>query len=285
MPTTQSRPVPLAGLRPGSGWYAPGMTVETSSPAQSAPTRPAEAYDPAAYGRAVAQDYDSLYKTVPQTEETVGLLAELSDGGAVLEMGIGTGRLALPLQERGIDVAGIEGSPEMVEQLRAKPGGDDIPVVIGDFAESRVDGEFAVVVLALHTIFGLPTPDHQIRCFKNAARHLSPDGVFVIEARVIDPSEFQGGQAVQPRFAGPEQVEIQVQSFDAVSQRVEVTNVHLSNAGVRLNSYTNQYTTPREFDLMARLAGLRLRDRWEGWNREPFTAQSRRHVSLYERRP
>ena len=241
-------------------------------------------YDPAAYGRAVASDYDALYKAVPETDEAVAMLAELSDGQPFLEMGIGTGRLALPLKERGIDVAGIEGSPEMVEQLRAKPGGDEIPVAVGDFAEVRVDGEFAVVVLALHTIFGLPTPDHQIRCFKNAARHLAPGGVFVIEARVIDPSEFQGGKAIQPRFSDAEQVEIQVQSFDAVTQRVEVTNVHLSNAGVRLNAYVNQYTTPREFDLMGRLAGMRLRDRWDGWCREPFTAHSRRHVSVYERR-
>jgi SAM-dependent methyltransferase len=261
------------------------MTVGTNTKDhQAAHTPRTDAYDPAAYGRAVAGDYDKLYKTVPETDETVAMLAELSGGEPILEMGIGTGRLALPLKERGIEVAGIEGSPEMVEQLRAKPGGDEIPVTVGDFAEVRVDGEFAVVVLALHTIFGLPTPDHQIRCFKNAARHLAPGGVFVIEARVIDPSEFQGGKAIQPRFSDAEQVEIQVQSFDAVTQRVEVTNVHLSNAGVRLNAYVNQYTTPREFDLMGRLAGMRLRDRWDGWCREPFTAHSRRHVSVYERR-
>lgn len=239
-------------------------------------------YDPGAYGRAMADEYDSLYQAVPETDEAVARLARLSEGGPVLEMGIGTGRLALALQARGIEVAGIEGSPEMVDQLRAKPGGSDIPVTLGNFADAEVDGQFTVVVLALHTIFGLPTPDDQIRCFENAAQHLEPGGVFVIEARVMDAGDFAGGQAVAPRFSDEHQVELQVQRFDLVTQRVEVTNVHLSDAGVRLNSYVNQYTTPREFDLMARIAGLRLRNRWEGWRGEPFTAHSRRHVSVYE---
>jgi len=172
----------------------------------------------------------------------------------------------------------------MLEQLRAKPGGEDLPVVIGDFADTEVDGAFTVVVLALHTIFGLPTPERQIRCFENAAAHLEPGGVFVVEARVMFPEEFRGGHAVEPRFFDEQQVEIQVQRFDAVTQRVQVTNVHLSEGGVTLNAYENQYTTPREFDLMGRMAGLRLRDRWESWKRELFTASSRRHVSVYERR-
>jgi SAM-dependent methyltransferase len=240
-------------------------------------------YDPGAYGRAVAEHYDDLYSTVPETDEAIALLAELAGDGAVLEMGIGTGRLALPLRARGLEVAGIEGSEEMVAELRAKPGGEDLRVEVGDFADTAVDGSFSVVVLALHTIFGLPTPERQIRCFENAAAHLQPGGVFVVEARIMDPADFRGGQAVEPRFFDEQQVEIQIQRFDVVTQRVEVTNVHLSDAGVQLNAYVNQYTTPREFDLMARIAGLRLRDRWESWRREPFTAHSRRHVSVYER--
>ena len=240
-------------------------------------------YDPGAYGRALAAEYDSLYEAVPETAEAVALLAELADGGGILEMGIGTGRLALPLRARGIPVAGIEGSPEMLAELRAKPGGADVPVVVGDFADTAVDGDFAVVVLALHTIFGLPTPERQIRCFENAAAHLVPGGVFVVEARVMDPADFRGGQSVEPRFFDEGRVELQVQRFDPVSQRVDVTNVHLSEAGVTLNAYRNQYTTPREFDLMARIAGLCLRDRWESWTRSPFTAHSRRHVSVYDR--
>jgi SAM-dependent methyltransferase len=244
----------------------------------------AAAYDPGTYGRGVAEVYDALYRSVPETDEAVEALAELSAGGRILEMGIGTGRLALPLRARGVHVAGIEGSEEMLAQLREKPGGGEIPVSVGDFAEVRVEGRFSVVVLALHTIFGLPTPEHQIRCFENAARHLAPEGVFVVEARVIDPADFKGGQAIEPRFSDAEQVELQVQRFDQVTQRMEVTNIHLSGEGIQLNAYVNQYTTPREFDLMARIAGLRLRDRWEGWRREPFTSHSRRHVSVYERR-
>jgi hypothetical protein len=244
---------------------------------------PVSEYDPGAYGRAVAAEYDGLYRTVPETEEAVAVLAELAGDGALLEMGIGTGRLALPLQARGLAVSGIEASPEMLEQLRAKPGGADLPVAIGDFADTEVDGSFAVVVLALHTIFGLPTPERQIACVENAAAHLEPGGVFVVEARVMFPDEFRGGQAVEPRFFDEHHAEIQIQRFDPVTQRVQVTNVHLSDGGVKLNAYENQYTTPREFDLMARIAGLRLRDRWESWKREPFTASSRRHVSVYER--
>jgi SAM-dependent methyltransferase len=240
-------------------------------------------YDPGAYGRAIAAEYDGLYRAVPETDDAVAVLADLAGDGALLEMGIGTGRLAIPLQARGIPVSGIEGSPEMLEQLRGKPGGAGVPVAIGDFADTEVDGSFAVVVLALHTIFGLPTPERQIRCFENAAAHLERGGVFVIEARVMFPEDFRGGQAVEPRFFDEHQAEIQIQRFDAVTQRVKVTNIHLSDDGVKLNAYENQYTTPREFDLMARIAGLRLRDRWESWKGEPFTASSRRHVSVYER--
>ncbi len=256
----------------------PHAMTDPQSPEDSGPS-----YDPAAYGRAVAADYDSLYRAVPEADEAVEVLAQLAGGEPVLEMGIGTGRLAVPLHSRGVAVAGIDASEEMVQRLRAKPGGDAIPVVVGDFSEARVDGEFAVVVLALHTIFGLPTPERQIRCFENAAHHLRTGGVFVLEARVVDPGDFRGGQAIEPRFSDGEQVEIQIQRYDGLTQRMDVTNVHLSNSGVRLNTYVNQYTSPREFDLMARIAGLRLRDRWEDWRRTPFTAHSRRHISIYER--
>ena len=254
----------------------------TGSPSNGKGSTTASEYNPGAYGRAVAADYDRLYEAVPETSEAVQVLAELAGGGAVLEMGIGTGRLALPLRMRGVEVAGIEGSVEMLDQLRAKPGGGHLPVAVGDFADTEVAGTFSVVVLALHTIFGLPTPERQIRCFENAAAHLEPGGVFVVEARVMDPADFRDGKALEPRFFDERHVELQVQRFDAVTQRVEVTNVHLSDEGVRLNAYVNQYTTPREFDLMARIAGLRLRERWESWKREPFTAHSRRHVSVYE---
>ncbi len=241
-------------------------------------------YDPAAYGEELAADYDGLYKAIPDTDEAVARLGELAGEGSVLEMGIGTGRLARRLHERGIGVHGIEASPAMVAELRKLPGGGDIPVVVGSFADTEVPGErFSVVLLALHTIFGLPSQDEKIRCFQNAERHLADGGVFVVEATVLDVGAFRHGQAVVPRFSGPGHVELQVLRYDGATQTVETTNIHLSNDGVRLNGFTNVYASPQELDLMARLGGLSLRERWGGWTREPFTGDSQRHVSVYER--
>jgi SAM-dependent methyltransferase len=245
--------------------------------------RALDEYDPGAYGREIARDYDSRYRSIPDTEAAIHCLTQLAGGGPVLEMGVGTGRLALPLQRLGLEVTGIEGSVEMVDVLRGKPGGKQLKVVVGDFADTRVPGDFSLVVLALHTIFGLPTPARQIRCFANAAEHLAPGGLFVVEARVVHPSDFVDGQAVQSRFSGEDHVELQVQRYDPVSQRMQVSNIHLADGRpVRMNSFSNQYTTPREFDLMARMAGLRLAARWENWEERPFTGSSRRHVSVYE---
>jgi len=243
-------------------------------------------YDPGAYGRGIAEDYDRLYRSIVDTEAAVDRLIALAGGGPVLEMGIGTGRLALPMHRRGLEVAGIEGSTEMVEVLRRKPGGEQVKVVVGDFADTRVPGDFSLVVLALHTIFGLPTPERQICCFANAARHLGRGGRFVVEARVVHASDFVDGQAVQSRFSGEDHVELQVQRFDPVSQRMRVSNIHLADGRpVRMNSFSNQYTTPRELDLMARMAGLLLAARWSDWEGGAFTGSSRRHVSVYEAMP
>jgi len=241
-------------------------------------------YDPAAYGEYLAADYDALYSAIPDTEDAVACLAELTGGGSLLEMGIGTGRLALPLAARGVAVQGIEASPAMVAELRKLPGGEDLPVAVGSFADTVVpDERFAVVVLALHTIFGLPTQDEKVACFANAERHLDGGGVFVVEATVLDVGAFRRGQAVIPRFANAERVELQVLRYDASTQIIETTNVHLSNDGVRLNGFTNAYASPRELDLMARLGGLHLRERWSTWTRAPFTGISTRHVSIYGR--
>lgn len=241
-------------------------------------------YDPAAYGESIAPEYDALYSSISDTEEAVECLAELAGGGAVLEMGIGTGRLALGLRERGIDVHGIEASPAMVAELRKRPGGADIPVAVGSFAHQEVPGtRFSVVVLPLHTIFGLPDHDQKIDCFENAERHLDDDGVFVVEATVLDIGALRNGQAVIPRFTSRDRVELQVLRYDAATQAVETTNVHLSNEGARVNGFSNSYASPQELDLIARLAGLRLRERWSSWTREPFVGDSGRHVSIYGR--
>lgn len=240
-------------------------------------------YDPSAYGRDIADEYDALYESIPDTDEAVARLAELAGDGPVLELGIGTGRLALPLAARGLEVHGVEASEEMVAQLTAKPGGDEIPVEVASFDDYELRQRFSLVVLALHTIYGLPTQERQVRCFTTAARHLLPGGAFVIEASLLDVGAFRAGQAVRPRFSGEGRVELQIHRYDAVSQRLEWTNVHLSDGGVRLNSGVNLYASPHEFDLMARIAGMELSDRWGDWRRGPFTEASTRHVSVYER--
>jgi SAM-dependent methyltransferase len=215
------------------------------------------------------------------TPETVGrtvdVLAELADGGSVLELAIGTGRIALPLAARGVPVHGIDRSEPMVAQLRAKPGGDAIPVTMGDIATTRVDGAFRVVYLVYNTIDNLTTQDAQVACFVNAAAHLEPGGCFVVEVGVPDLRRLPPGEryvtfAVQDDYVG-------VDEYDVVNQGLIS---HHQSTGRRL-SMPFRYVWPSELDLMARIAGLSLRDRWAGWTREPFTAESRSHVSVWEK--
>lgn len=241
-----------------------------------------EGYDPGQYGRDWADEYDDLYAGLDPTA-AVDTLVELARGGRVLEFGIGTGRIALPLVERGVDVTGLDASPEMVAKLREHPRGGDIPVHVGDFAETRVDGEFAVVCLAFNTLFALPGQEAQIACFRNAARHLAAGGVFAIDAFVPDLGRFRLGQSLVANRVSADGVDIDATRHDPVEQRVRGTMVRLSEAGIRLLPVTVRYAWPSELDLMARLAGLRLRSRWEWWDQKPFTASSGRHVSVYER--
>ncbi len=238
-------------------------------------------HDPEAYGRSIGEEYDALYDDVLDTETQVAVLAELAEGGPVLEMGIGTGRLALPLAARGLRVAGIEASTVMVERLRAKPGAEAIPVVVGDFAEARVPGEFALVLLAFNTIFALPTEDAQIECFRNAARHLRPGGRFVVDSWVLDPTRYEDGSAVSVRYLTPDRLSLDTGVLDAAASRIETVQVVLSDGRVRLFAANHRYAGPPELDLMARLAGLRLEARWADWNRAPYGPGSRAHVSVY----
>lgn len=240
-------------------------------------------HDPEAYGRSIGEEYDALYDDVLDTETTVAVLAALAEGGPVLEMGIGTGRLALPLAARGLEVAGIEASPVMVERLRGKPGGEHIPVVLGDFAEVRVPGEFALVVLAFNTVFALPTEDAQVACFENAARHLRPGGRFVVDSWVLDPARFADGAGVSVRYVTGDRLSLDAGRLDAAASRMETVQVVLSEGRVRLFPANHRYVGPPELDLMARLAGLRLEARWAGWDRAPFGPASRIHVSIYRR--
>ena len=210
-------------------------------------------------------------------EPVVDVLAELAGDGAALELAIGTGRIALPLAARGVPVHGIELSAPMVEQLRAKPGGDRIPVTLGDMTTTRVDRTFRVAYLVYNTINNLTTQDAQVACFENASHHLAPGGSFVIEVGVPDLQRLPPGERFVP--IGVRDDYVGVDEYDVVQQGLIS---HHQSTGRRL-SMPFRYVWPSELDLMARIAGLTLRDRWADWDRSPFTAESRKHVSVWEK--
>ena len=230
----------------------------------------------------VARRYDDCPRG--DEAETVTFLARLAGAGPALEFAIGTGRIALPLAERGVRVDGIELSPDMVEQLRRKMGGDDVEVTMGDMSTTTVPGSYSLVYLVFNTIFNLLTQGDQVRCLENAARHLTDDGVFVVEAGV--PQAWTKEEDyVRPELVGKDTVVLDVCHYDPVTQLLEENHVELFSAGVRLGPIVCRLVWPSELDLMARIAGLELVERWGGWQREPFTASSVRHVSVYRRRP
>lgn len=242
-----------------------------------------EGYGAQTYGDRIAGIYDQLYGTLFDVEGTVALLAGLAGDGPVLELAIGTGRVALPLAERGVEVHGVDISDAMVERLRGKPGGAEIPVTIGNFADVPVDGRYREVFLVFNTLFALVTQEEQVRCFANVARALTNDGVFVVEAFVPDVSRFDAHQTVRVDEVTLEGAKLEVSRHDPVRQTVDSQHVILSHGSIETYPVSLRYSYPPELDLMARLAGLRLRDRWGGWRKQPFTSGSTSHVSVYER--
>jgi SAM-dependent methyltransferase len=241
-------------------------------------------YEASTYGERIAGIYDS-FVTIPaaETEACVGLLADLAGAGPALELGIGTGRVALPLAARGIPMCGIDASPSMVARLRAKPGGEAIPVAVGDFAVAIDGGPYTLVYVVFNTFFALLSQEEQVRCFAGVAAHLAADGAFVLKAFVPVLARFTRGQNVQLQGIDAHAVRLDVAQHDPVRQRVRSQHVHFSAAGIQLYPVEIRYAWLSELDLMAQLAGLRLRERWGGWEREPFTAASARHVSVYAR--
>ena len=214
----------------------------------------------------------------------VAFLEQRAGPGPALELGIGTGRIALPLAARGIRVDGIDLSPAMVDQLRVKPGGDQLSVTIGDFADVPVPGTYRLIFVVFNTMFNLLTQEDQVRCFENVASHLTGDGSFVVEAFV--PTflyQLRNGQYVDAEAIQVDEVRLDVLRHDMATQMIEESHVSFSSAGVRLNPVVQRYAWPSELDLMARIAGLRLKYRWGGWNREPFNSTSSTHVSVYVR--
>jgi SAM-dependent methyltransferase len=235
------------------------------------------------FGDDVAENYDELARRGDEVA-TVAFLGQLAQGGPALELAIGTGRIALPLAAQGVQVDGIDFSPSMIAKLRAKPGGAQIAVTTGNFADVAVPGTYRLIYVVFNTLFNLLTQDEQVRCFENVAAHLTEDGVFVIEGGV--PTEFcrlRNNQYVDLEALAVDNVRLDVARYDPVTQLLEETHVTLSSRGTQLNPIITRYAWPSELDLMARIAGLRLKERWASWSREPLTSASSNCISVYGR--
>ncbi len=215
-------------------------------------------------------------------DPAVEFLAELAGDGAALEFGVGTGRVALPLAARGVPVHGIDISGPMIEELRRKPGAEKVGTTVGDFATTQVDGRFRLAYLIFNTITNLITQQEQVACFRNAAAHLEPGGCFVIEVLVPDLRRVPPGERVKPFHVGQNHLGFD-EYTDFVGQIQHSHHYWIDGASVRTHSAPYRWVWPSELDLMARLAGMSLRERWAGWTREPFTDESPSHVSVWEK--
>ena len=237
------------------------------------------------FGEEVASRYDESSAEMFDPAvlgPAVDFLAELAGDGAALELGIGTGRIALPLAARGVRVHGIDLSEAMVARLRAKPGGEAIGVTIGDFAMTRVEGAFSLAYLVFNTIMNLTTQDEQVACFRNAAAHLEPGGRFVIEVGVPQLQRLPPGETFQPFHVSA--TRLGFDEYDVAAQGLISHHYRVEGGTLEARSIPFRYVWPAELDLMARLAGMRLRERWSSWRREAFTGESRSHVSVWEKR-
>ena len=239
-------------------------------------------YTAATYGDRVADIYDQMYPDRADAASVALALSKLAPQGRALELGIGTGRIALPLIGQGVDVRGIDASERMVAKLRSKPGGDAIPVTIGDFADFTLDVKFDLVYAAFNTFFALQSQAAQVQCCRRVATHLETGGAFVIEAFVPDITRFVRGQEAHVNHVEADSVTMSFSRHDAANQRVSTQVVGMDESGIRLYPLQIRYAWPAELDLMAQLAGLTLRSRWGGWDGSPYTSSSATHVSIYE---
>jgi SAM-dependent methyltransferase len=230
----------------------------------------------ARYDESAAEMFDE-----EAVDPVVDLLVEIAGGGRALELGIGTGRIALPLTQRGVPVQGIDMSKAMVARLHAKPGGEDIAVTIGDFATTTVDGSFSLAYLVFNTISNLTTQAAQVACFRNVAAHLEPGGCFVVEVGVPGLQRLPPGETIRAFHVS--ETRWGFDEYDVVNQGLTSHHFEIVDGRVERLSVPFRYAWPSEYDLMAELAGLSLRERWGGWKREPFTSDSHKHVSLWEK--
>ena len=241
-----------------------------------------EKYEPVmSFDEAAAEVYDDVSQRGDEME-TAAFLEQLARGGPALELAIGTGRIALPLSAQGIRVNGIDFSSAMVAKLRAKPGGARIAITMGNFADVAVKGTYRLIYLVFNTLFNLLSQDEQVRCFENVADHLTDDGCFVVETFV--PAflhRLRDNQYVDAEAIRVNEVRLDVLRHDTAKQMIEESHVSLSSTGIRLNPVVQRYAWPSELDLMARIAGLRLKQRWASWSREQFKSTSSNCVSVY----
>jgi SAM-dependent methyltransferase len=237
------------------------------------------------FGARVAERYDETSADMfdpAKVDPVIDFLAALASDGSALELGIGTGRIALPLAQRGIRVHGIDLSEAMVARLRAKPGSDQIDVTIGDFATTKIDGRFSVAYLVFNTIMNLTSQDEQVACFQNVAAHLQPGGCFVIEVGIPDLQRLPPGETVRAFTVTSERLGFD--EYDIAVQGLISHHYWIEDGKLEAFAAPFRYVWPAELDLMARLAGMSLRERWSGWNREPYSSDSRQHVSVWEKR-
>ena len=232
----------------------------------------------------IAKGYEAKWPNLfepAMVDPVVSFLADLAGDGAALELGIGTGRIALPLSRRGVRVHGIDLSPDMVAQLQVKPGADNIGVTIGDFATTRVDGTFTLAYLVRNTIENLTTQEEQVECFGNVAAHLDPGGCFVIEVEIPALQRLPPGETVRAFTVTP--AHLGFDEYDVAAQGLVSHHYWVADGQLETMSAPFRYVWPSELDLMARLAGMTLRERWSGWKREPFTSESSSHISVWQK--
>lgn len=238
-------------------------------------------YLPSTYGDRIADLYDTLHPGYDPA--AIDFLQGLAGQGPVLELGIGTGRMALPLVERGVRLHGIDSSEAIVAKLREKPGGRELPITIGDFASFELEERFSLIFVAFNTIFALPTQEEQVGCFRSVAAHLRDGGHFVVEAFVPDLARFDRGQRLAVSQVQVDSVVLEASRHDPARQQVDAQMIHITEAGTRLIPVRIRYAWPAELDLMARLAGLTLENRWAGWQRQAFGPDSPSHLSHYRK--
>jgi SAM-dependent methyltransferase len=239
-----------------------------------------QGFGPKTFGELYAEEYDALHNP-GTTEDCVNLIADLAHDRSILELAIGSGRIALPLKARGIDVCGFDASPEMVELLKQKPGGEAIETWVADMADFHLDRRFGFAYLVFNTLYNLTTQDAQVKCFQCVADHLEPGGQFLIEAFMPNRERFQDNQAVRTKYVSMNTAWLEAAQHNPVTQTIYYQRIRITEEGTRLMPLAMRYVWPSELDLMAALAGFEPVAKWGGWHKQPLTPSSDMYVALY----